>query len=200
MRGLTKATIRRVISGYSKSTIEDSSLWPAAVMLLVFSKEGQYNIILNKRTDRVEHHKGEISFPGGGKDPADSSLLETALRETYEEMGILPTDIEVLGQLDDVATRTGFLINTFVGSIPYPYRFAVSNAEIAEVLEVPLLHLANPENAREEVRVVSGELEKTYTYAFQRHLIFGATAKILNQFIDLLSDSSGKEILGKIRV
>ena len=161
-------------------------------MLLLFHKDGEYHVLLNKRTNSVAHHKGEISFPGGAKEIEDGNLLETALRETHEEMGILPKDVEVLGQLDDVATRSGFTISTFVGTIPYPYDYTVSNSEVAEVLEVPLFAFMKQEAIREEVRVVDGQLEKTLAFAYQLHLIYGATARILKQFMDLLENDPEK--------
>ena len=89
---------------------DDSDLIPAGVLLLVYLKNGELCVLLNKRTSRVEHHKGEISFPGGGKDPEDQTLMDTALREAYEEMGIDRNDVEVICQLDRVSTRSGFAI------------------------------------------------------------------------------------------
>ena len=197
MGDATIEAIRGVLSRHSKCTLEDPSLVHAGVMLLLFQKDGEHHVLLNKRSNSVEHHKGEISFPGGAKDAEDGNLLETALRETHEEMGILPKDVEVIGQLDDVATRSGFIINAFVGTIPYPYDFTVSDAEVAEVLEVPLFALMKQETIREEVRVVNGEMEKAHAYAYQPHLIYGATARILKQFIDLLKDAPEKEMLWK---
>ncbi len=80
--------IRRILAENPKKTVVDSSLTPAGVTLLVYPKDGEYCILLNKRTDTVDDHKGEISFPGGRRDPEDRTLLDTALRETHEEMGI----------------------------------------------------------------------------------------------------------------
>ena len=171
----------------------DSSLMPAAVMILLYSKDGEYCVLLNKRSQEVEHHKGEISFPGGARDPEDRDFLDTALRETEEEMGIQRSDITVLGQLDDIVTRTNFGVRVYVGTIPYPYPFDPSPIEIAEVLEVPYSSLVNSANVRHETRLVEGKAVSVRSYAYNEHLVFGATAKILEQFLEVVEDGMLKE-------
>lgn len=185
--------IRRILTENPKKTVVDSSLTPAGVTLLLYPKDGEYCILLNKRTDTVDDHKGEISFPGGRKDPKDETLLDTALRETHEEMGISPDDVDVLGEIDDVPTNTSYLISTFVGTIPYPYEFAPSEAEVAEVLEVPISTLMDINSARDEVRVRDGELVNSVSYSYDGHLIFGATARILSRFLELLDTAPERE-------
>lgn len=185
--------IRRILTENPKKTVVDSSLTPAGVTLLLYPKDGEYCILLNKRTDTVDDHKGEISFPGGRKDPEDETLLDTALRETHEEMGISPDDVDVLGEIDDVPTNTSYLISTFVGTIPYPYEFAPSEAEVAEVLEVPISTLMDINSARDEVRVRDGELVNSVSYSYDGHLIFGATARILSRFLELLDTAPERE-------
>ena len=193
MEASTTEVVRRILSEHPKKTIVDSSLTPAGVMLLLYSKKGEYYILLNKRTDLVDHHKGEISFPGGRKDPEDDTLLDTAKRETYEEMGIRPEHIEILGEVDDVPTNSQFLISTFVGTIPYPYPFNPSEREVAEILEVPVTAFMDEANTRDEVRIVDGELTNSPSYVYQGHLVFGATARVLKRFLGLLETASNKE-------
>ncbi len=185
--------IRRILTENPKKTVVDSSLTPAGVTLLLYPKDGEYCILLNKRTDTVDDHKGEISFPGGRKDPEDKTLLDTALRETHEEMGISPDDVDVLGEIDDVPTNTSYLISTFVGTIPYPYEFDPSESEVAEVLEVPISTLMDHDSARDEVRVRDGELVNSVSYTYDGHLIFGATARILSRFLELLDTAPERE-------
>jgi 8-oxo-dGTP pyrophosphatase MutT (NUDIX family) len=186
MADVSIESVRRILSARQKQSVHDQSLMPAAVLLLLYLKDGEYCILLNKRTDQVEYHKGEVSFPGGGKEPVDSSFLDTALRETHEEMGIKPEDVTVLGELDDVATRSHFGVRVFVGTIPHPYSFDPSPLEIAEVLEVPMRDILDPANRREEVRWVDGKASRAYCYAYGEHLIYGATAQIVTQFMELL--------------
>ena len=179
--------IRQVLARRVKQTVTDSSLMPAAVFLLVYSKDGEYCILLNKRSEQVEHHKGEISFPGGARDPEDRDFLDTALRETEEEMGISRDDVTVLGELDDVITRSNYSVRVFIGTIPYPYPFKPSDREIAEVLEVPVSALQDQANIRQETRWVDERLVTSVSYAYGDHLVVGATAKILQQFLELLA-------------
>jgi 8-oxo-dGTP pyrophosphatase MutT (NUDIX family) len=186
-------TVRRALAERTVLTNKDPSLSPAAVLLVFYMKDGQHCILFNKRSETVEHHKGEISFPGGARDPEDRDFRDTALRETHEEMGITPADVTVLGELDDVATRSRFGVRVFVGTIPYPYPFKPSSVEIAEVLEVPVRGLLDPDNRRQEVRWMNGKTAKQYCYAFEDHLIFGATAQIVKQFLDLFPRDTVKE-------
>ena len=184
-------TIDSIRSALSKTSspnsVNSDGLIEAAVAILVYPKPDSLTIILNKRTDRVEHHKGEISFPGGGRDPEDDSILDTALRETREEMGIAPEDIEIIAQLDQVSTRSGFSITPFVGIIPPDYDFEVSNIEIAEVLEVPIESLLDTENQVEDDRVWGDQIpSKQYSYLYGSHIIWGATARIITQLLDIL--------------
>ena len=171
-------------------TISGPGLKASAVLLLLYQKDGEYCVLFNKRTEEVEFNKGELCFPGGAKDPEDPDLTATALRETYEEMGIRPADVTILGELDDSTTRSGFVIHPLVGTIPYPYDFNPSSIEVAEVLEVPIPTLFDGRNIREEARVQpDGQLVRVRSYAYGPHLIYGATARILDQLLDLLERS-----------
>ncbi len=180
--------IKEKLSKYPKTTLKVANLRPSAVMLIIYPKNEGYSILLNKRSEEVEHHKGEISFPGGAKDPEDNTMLDVALRETHEEMGICPKDIHVLGELSEVSTNSGFVINTFVATIPYPYKFQISSAEIAEVIEMPLESILDQTNRREEAWVDEERLARGFIYAYNGHLVYGATARILSQLVTLLEN------------
>lgn len=184
---------RRVLAENNKLTLTDPSLKPAGVTCLLYLKDGEYCILLNKRSQEVEHHKGEISFPGGMMDPEDATLRDTAVREAHEEMGILPEDIEIIGELDDVRTNSNFLMRPFVGTIPYPYAFKPSTIEVAEVLEVPISDLLDSNNRRDEIRIENGTFVNSPTYVYQGHLIYGATAKVLENFLSLIENDIEKE-------
>lgn len=178
--------IKSIVAETPGGTIDDPSLTPAGVMLLIYPKDGEYCILLQKRSTKVDSHKGEISLPGGKVDPGDATLLDTALRETHEEMGIDPADVEVFGALDQTATTTGFCTSPFAGTIPYPYKFSPQETEVAEVLEVPVSSLVDDANRRDEIRVADGDLEYAPVFAYDGHIIFGATARILDRFLRLL--------------
>ncbi len=185
--------MRRVLSHRGRKEVADPSLTPAAVFLLLYSKNDEYCVLLNKRSQQVEHHKGEISFPGGARDSEDMDFLDTALRETEEEMGVSRADVTVLGELDEVETRSRFRVKVFVGTIPCSYDFKPSAVEIAEVLEVPIASLRDSASLRVETRWQEDAPVTSYAYAYNDHLIFGATARILQQFLELLEDGLEKE-------
>ncbi|MCK4242602.1 MAG: CoA pyrophosphatase [Dehalococcoidia bacterium] len=184
-----KERIRQILSQRERRNIiiTDAPLSPAAVLLPLYKKDGEYYILFTKRTEKVEYHKGQICFPGGGQDKRDKSLEDTALRETFEEIGVRPQDVEILGQLDNMGTVTSsFLITPFVGLIPYPYEFVVNKDEIEELVKVPISALLDKNNYREEVRLHQGRPYRGSFYHYQGKVIWGTTASILNQFLNLV--------------
>ncbi len=193
MGEITLDLIRDALARRNPITAAPEGLMPAAVMLLIYRKDGEHCVLLNKRSMTVEHHKGEMSFPGGARDPEDADFEDTALRETDEEMGIKPSDVTILGRLDDNVTRSNFLVKVFVGTIPYPYEFKPSSHEIAEVVEIPISVLRDPTYWRWDSRIEDGERTSVRSYGYQEHLVYGATAKILDQFLDVIEDGLTKE-------
>jgi 8-oxo-dGTP pyrophosphatase MutT (NUDIX family) len=182
--------LRSVLYNRSVHTVDYPEMRASAVLLLLYPKDGEYCILFNKRTEEVEFNKGDICFPGGSRDPEDASLADTAIRETHEEMGILPQDITILGSLDQTTTRVGFVIQPFVGTIPYPYDFQPSPIEVAEVLEAPISTFFDAHNIHEEALIQrNGDLVRSRSYGYSNHLIYGATARILSQFLEILESS-----------
>lgn len=155
----------------------------AAVLLpLVHAPEGAA-LLLTKRSEAVEHHKGQISFPGGGLEDGESPL-HAALRETYEEIGVRAADVEILGELDEEeAAVSGFLVTPFVGLVPYPNRLRLSPEEVRAVLQVPLRVLLDPSNVRTEIWDRRGQPRVIYFYSAGRDVIWGATARIIARFL-----------------
>jgi 8-oxo-dGTP pyrophosphatase MutT (NUDIX family) len=158
-------------------------LRPAAVLVPLYVRAGDDHLLFTRRTERMTHHRGEISFPGGGRHAEDADLLRTALRETEEEMGICSSDITVLGRLDDFISIHGYRVTPFVGTFPHPYPCRVNAAEIAEVIEAPLSVLRDPAIWRKENWRHKGRMHPVHFYTVNGHEIWGLTAAILRQFL-----------------
>jgi 8-oxo-dGTP pyrophosphatase MutT (NUDIX family) len=161
---------------------------PAAVLLPLFRKNGAYHILFTKRTEHLNHHRGEISFPGGVCHPEDRNTLQTALRETWEEVGIVPGDVDILGELDDFHSVYNYLVTPYVGIVaPEDYQFRVNAAEIERLIEVPLAHLLRPDIFRVKKVNWRGRQHPVYFFIWQGDEIWGLTAAILKQFLDIIS-------------
>jgi 8-oxo-dGTP pyrophosphatase MutT (NUDIX family) len=157
----------------------------SAVMLLLFQQDGEDHIIFTRRTEQVATHKGQISLPGGAAEPTDESLLHTALRETEEELGITPDKITVLAELEDVFTVvTNFVIRPFVGRLSSRPVYHPDPAEVAEVIEVPVSALRNPDFHWQEERTGPFGPRWIHFFKYQHHIIWGATARILTHFLE----------------
>lgn len=179
---LTQALNKRKLQRFIYKKTESKS---AAVLVPIFFKDNQAHLLFTKRTDYVEHHKGQISFPGGRRDPEDSSLKVTALRETEEEVGILGQDISIVGQTDIFLTNTHFLVTPFVGFFNYPYAYKINEDEIDRLIEVPLSHLL-----KEEIFEVKSYQRNGYTwlvhfYHYGQDIIWGVTGFLLSNFLSV---------------
>ena len=161
----------------------------AAVLLPLFKNAVEYHMVFTKRTETLTHHKGQVSFPGGSFDLADGDLLTTALRESYEEIGIHPEDVTIVGRLDDLSTfSTSFTITPFVGLIPHPYAFRPNPVEVAVIFDVPLSVLADPTVGRSYIRTrEDGAAIVDYEFHVNGHVIWGATARIIRHFLAVIS-------------
>ncbi|MFX0203336.1 MAG: NUDIX hydrolase [Candidatus Hodarchaeota archaeon] len=180
--------IRKILSGRAIQKIIDPTSRRAAVLIPLFKKDDIYHLLFIKRTTKVSHHKGQISFPGGAYDEADQTLETTALRETYEEIGVNENAIEILGELDDSRTVTSnYIISAFVGYIEYSQvNFKFHEFEIEDHIEMPLSVLLHRNNFSEGWYSYEGKLRPAYFYQYKQHVIWGATARILKQFLDLI--------------
>ena len=187
-----KEEIRRALAAREKRTISTDGLTPSAVLIPLFEKDGRCHILFTKRTDHLHHHKGQISFPGGGRHEDDRSILETALRESREEIGLKESDVEILGEMDDAATLTSFYhIVPFVGVIPYPYDFTVDKFEVQEVFSLPLDDLMNRAVKKAENYTFGDMKVEMFSYELDGRFIWGATAWMLGQLIEIIGPVSG---------
>jgi 8-oxo-dGTP pyrophosphatase MutT (NUDIX family) len=164
----------------------DGPLRPAAVLIPLYVRDKTLWTLFTKRTEAVEHHKGQISFPGGGQHPEDGNLWVTAIRETEEEIGIPRDGIRILGALPKMVTVTDFEVSPFVGAIPYPVEFRPGAGEVEEIIEVPLAYLLDPMVVEEVMLKWKGRDVKTLVYHYRGHAIWGATAHILADFLTAL--------------
>ncbi len=165
-----------------KDFLQGKTIRLAAVLLLQYKKEGEDSLIFTRRTEEVEHHKGQISFPGGAADPDDASLWQTALRETNEELGI---DAQLIQQQQELAPRltpTGFKVTPFVGTLSAPPEWNCNRFEIAEVFSVPCAHLQNQANLTWRSRQLDTFEYIDPLFTYRHYEIWGLTARILCEF------------------
>ena len=181
-----KQKLRPFLSRRQKRHIIDASRISAAVLLPIYWKQEGYYLLFTKRTQKVKEHKGQISFPGGAYQEGDGTLVNTALRECGEEIGLMAEEVEVLGELDDTISRTSnFIISPFVALIPWPYHFRMDKGEVEELIEVPISVLLNKGCQHQESEIIDGKAVTSYFYHYQGRVIWGATARILKQFLDI---------------
>lgn len=161
----------------------------AAVLLPLLMREGRPHVLFTRRTEHLRHHAGQISFPGGRFEPDDDNVVRTALRETQEEIGVAPEQIEVLGTLPDYVVSTGFVITPVVGVFTTLQDYRLDAFEVAGVFDVPLEHLLDPVRYQRHRICVGGSARQAYAISYKGHFIWGATAGILAdlmEFFDFL--------------
>lgn len=150
----------------------------AAVLAPLFWRDGEPFAWLTRRPMTLRKHPGQISFPGGGREAGDVTPLHTALRETREELGIRPDDVEVLGLLGSMPTVTSYWVTPFVGVVPHDVQLSPNPGEIEEVIAAPLLRL------RREKRFIYQADRDVFVWEDARHVVWGATWRMLSQLVD----------------
>jgi 8-oxo-dGTP pyrophosphatase MutT (NUDIX family) len=158
---------------------------PAAVLVPLARWADEWHLIFTRRTETVEHHKGQVSFPGGATDPGDRSPEDTALREAEEEIGLRRGDVRILGRLGEMVTISSFLVTPVVGVVPWPYDLKIHDVEVDRVFTMPLAWLAKPENWGEFLHEESGHSVIRYS-EFDGELLWGMTARVTVNFIRAL--------------
>ncbi len=184
-----KEDLKAILSNREPKRIKDNGAdyTQASVLLPLFIRDGRYWLLLMRRANTVEYHKGEVSFPGGVVDEVDDSLEGTAKRETFEEIGVREEDIEILGQLDDMTTITSrFIVHPFVGAVPFPYEFSINKREVEHLIEVPLQFFLDPSQPRPFSINYTGDTFETPAFIYKGTVIWGATERILENFISLI--------------
>lgn len=196
MTGITEEFIRNKLAesdrsqaetdGYAEIPIHpDVHLKCAAVLVPLVFFQNEWHVLYTRRTDRVESHKGQVSFPGGACDEGETTPEETALREADEEIGIAPSDVRVIGRLSRMVTISKYRVTPVVGVIKFPYAFKTSGAEVARVFTMPLAWLANRNNYWEFSMPGSDRSVIVY-HPFDGELLWGATARMTVNFLKIL--------------
>ena len=157
----------------------ESPLTPAAVLVPLVVRPAGFQVLLTQRTDHLHDHAGQVSFPGGRREHTDAGSVETALRETREEIGLAEDFIEVVGLLDDYETGTGFRVTPVVSFVSEGFTLALDSFEVAEVFEVPLDYLFDPANHQKRSRDFNGRRRSYYLFEYQDRIVWGATAGML---------------------
>jgi 8-oxo-dGTP pyrophosphatase MutT (NUDIX family) len=175
--------------GYAEIPVKpDTFLRGAAVLVPLTLYNDEWQVLFTRRTDKVESHKGQVSFPGGASDEGETLPEQTALREAEEEIGMRPADVRILGRLSQLITISSFRVSPIVGVIPWPYAFKVAGVEVARVFTIPLDWLANRNNFW-EFSLRESERSLIAYHPFDGELLWGATARMTVNFlktIDLL--------------
>ncbi|MCL4275566.1 MAG: CoA pyrophosphatase [Anaerolineales bacterium] len=163
----------------------DTRLKCAAVLLPLMRFDDQWHVLFTRRTDRVESHKGQVSFPGGACDEGETTPEQTALREAEEEIGVNPADVQVIGRLSRLITISNFRVSPIVGVIPFPYAFKIAGVEVARVFTIPLLWLANRNNYW-EFSFGNSDRSLIAYHPYDGELLWGATARMTVTFLKTL--------------
>lgn len=178
--------VQRAIAAKSRLRLDVPRRWVrAAVLLPLFVQDERWHILFTRRTHRVGTHKGQISFPGGKVETDDDSLVETALRETEEEIGVPADSIKVLGRLDDTQSRSArYVVTPYVGTFAGTVAFKPNPSEIDELILVPLRDLQDPAIHRIEWWEYQGTQVPVHFYEWDAYTIWGITGGILADFLD----------------
>ncbi|HVO05071.1 MAG TPA: CoA pyrophosphatase [Candidatus Cybelea sp.] len=166
--------------------VPDRALTAAAVLVPLIDRDGGMTVLLTKRTEHLNDHAGQVSFPGGRIDPEDRDAAAAALREAKEEVGLDPDRVDLVGRLDTYVTRTGFEVTPFVGVVMPPIALVPDPFEVADVFEVPLAFFLDPASRKTESRVWQGKERFFYVYPWHGYYIWGATAGMLSNLAEVL--------------
>ena len=178
-----RTRLAAAFAGVSRNELSAPGFHKSAVLVPLMLLQETSDLLLTKRTDTVETHKGQIAFPGGMVDNDDRDIVHTALRETEEELGIPAGKIETVGILDDLSTPSGYIISPVVGILDRLPILHLNPREVDVAFPVPLRFFADAGNGRCEMREVLGEKRELWFYEYGTHMIWGATAMIIRALL-----------------
>lgn len=175
---------------YQRVELTDTGLKRAGVLVPIVEKNGEPHFLLTKRTHDVEHHKGQISFPGGAVDAGDRDIVATALRETEEEIGLAANLIDIVGLFNDLTIPTGFVVTPVVGYVSSVPALKLNAVEVESVFEAPFSFFREPANRKIVKMTRGGETRDVYFFTLGKYEIWGATAFIIDSLLGELTRSS----------
>ena len=183
-----RGRVRVAVSGYRPAEIALEDRRDSAVLLLLHEERGAEHLLFQVRSSSLALHSGEIGFPGGTRHVDDGTLLDTALREVQEEIGVPRGHVEVFGQLDDALTHSSnYRIRPYAGALERgPRRFALDAGEVHSLLSIPVGFLLSPDSRGWYPVDRDGVLEPTPAFHYRDHVIWGATARVLERFLALI--------------
>ncbi|MFP8953788.1 NUDIX hydrolase [Natrialbaceae archaeon A-arb3/5] len=186
------------IAAHEPQEVDDQP-YDAAVLAPIVDRDGEDHLLFTRRADHLGEHPGQMSFPGGGAEPIDETILETALREANEEIGLDPTEADVVGQLDDIRTVSEYAVTPFVAHVP-DREYERDGAEVAEIVCLPLSGLLDPANYENEQRnhPYYGDIVIHYFHV-DGYTVWGATGRILVQLLELATVFEAPERLDRSR-
>ncbi|WP_035024810.1 CoA pyrophosphatase [Enterovibrio calviensis] len=172
--------IKRATDAMKRQT--QTELRPAAVMIALAEREGELHVLLTKRATHLKHHPGQISFPGGKVERSDKDIVETAIREMEEEIGVTANRTDLLGSLTPLPTVSGYLVTPVIAFVDPNYDAVIDENEVDTLFEVPLAQFLRRNAIRKQPFQVRGNTYDIYAMTYQDHLIWGVTAQILHAF------------------
>ncbi|MFC4544205.1 NUDIX hydrolase [Halosolutus amylolyticus] len=180
------------VANHEPREIDDQE-YDAAVLAPIIERDGEHHLLFTRRADHLGEHPGQMSFPGGGAEPVDETILETALREANEEIGLEAAEAEVVGQLDDIRTITEYTVTPFVAHVQ-DREYVRDDREVAEIVVLPLSGLLDPDNYEYERRdhPYYGDIVIHYFHV-DGYTVWGATGRILVQLLELATDFEAPE-------
>jgi 8-oxo-dGTP pyrophosphatase MutT (NUDIX family) len=180
--------IKIALANFPPKPLPDDGSKRGAVLVPIYEKADELFIIFTKRTEHLPYHKGQISFPGGKLEEQDCALMDCALRETKEEIGLIEEKITIIGELNQIKTNSSnILLSAFVGLIDYPFKLQKNDEEVEEIIEIPLKDLLNDSQwEQKEILVGRERTEKVWFFYYHDKIVWGATAKIIMQFLSLI--------------
>jgi 8-oxo-dGTP pyrophosphatase MutT (NUDIX family) len=179
--------LRRPLENES-TIVGNQKLREAAVLVPMLKIDREWHLLYTHRTETVQDHKGQVSFPGGAREIQDEGINSTALREAFEEIGLNPSDVKLLGSLKEFPTVSDYRITPVVGLIPWPYNLTISPEEVSRVFTIPLFWLADPAHHEERLftRPNGTQTYATFFKPYDNEIVWGITARITVQLIEVL--------------